>query len=115
MDNGVGAGKRSDVVNVRLKNDGDLAKGGDAVEPTTFAGLLKLVEQKLGELADQIIAGNIKVDPYRIGTATPCPRCDYRSVCRFDPARQGYRKLAEIDRDGVIKHATELGGGAADA
>jgi ATP-dependent helicase/nuclease subunit B len=103
----------SDVVQVFLKKDGGVGKKSDAVEPATFAGLLKLVEQKLGELADQIILGDIKVAPYRIGTATPCPRCDYRSICRFDPARQPYRKLEPIDRDQVIEKANELGGGAA--
>ncbi|MBC8108513.1 MAG: PD-(D/E)XK nuclease family protein [Anaerolineae bacterium] len=103
----------SEVVQVFLKKDGGVGKKSDAVEPETFAGLLRLVELRLGEIADQIINGDIRVAPYRVGTATPCPRCDYRSICRFDPARQPYRKLEPINRDEVIEKANELGGGAA--
>ncbi len=105
----------SQVVQCFIKIDGGVGKNSDAVEPQTFAGLLRLVEQKLGEIADQIIGGDIRVAPYRIGTATPCPRCDYRSICRFDPARQGYRKLEPIDRNQVIAVANELGGETAHA
>jgi ATP-dependent helicase/nuclease subunit B len=103
------AGEMSQVVQVQIKKDGALTRNSDALEADEFAALLRLVERKLGELADQIMQGDVRVAPYRIGITSPCPRCEYRSVCRFEPARDGYRTLTRIDRAEVIKHAMKLG------
>jgi ATP-dependent helicase/nuclease subunit B len=70
---------------------------------------LKLVSAKLGELADGILSGKIDVTPYRLNDTSPCPRCEYKSVCRFDPAINRYNHLKPIGREEVF------GGGAADA
>jgi ATP-dependent helicase/DNAse subunit B len=41
-----------------------------------------------------------------MGSETPCPRCEYRSVCRFEPS-QGYRMLPKMDRPTVLANVAE--------
>jgi len=52
------------------------------------------------------------VRPYRIGLVTPCPHCEFRSVCRFDPAINSYLNLEPMKRSEVLEVLRE---GEADA
>jgi ATP-dependent helicase/nuclease subunit B len=101
---------QSEVVQAFIKQDGALGRRNtsDVAESSEFRELLKLVAAKLGELADGILSGKIDVMPYRLNDTSPCPRCEYKSVCRFDPAINRYNHLKPIGRDEVF------GGGAAD-
>jgi ATP-dependent helicase/nuclease subunit B len=102
---------QSEVVQAFIKQDGTLGRRNtsDVAESSEFRELLKLVSAKLGELADGILSGKIDVTPYRLNDTSPCPRCEYKSVCRFDPAINRYNHLKPIGREEVF------GGGAADA
>lgn len=100
----------SDVVKVYIKKDGGIGANSDAAEPEPFAALLSLVRLRIGELADEIIEGDVKVHPYRIGTTTPCPACPYRSVCRFEPVMDGYHSLTPMSRDEVVERALREAG-----
>jgi ATP-dependent helicase/nuclease subunit B len=96
---------QSAVVQVYVNKDGQLGKNNasDSASAAEFTALLKHVEQRLGELADQVVRGSIAVEPYMIGDATPCPRCEYRSVCRFEPGANRYRMLAAMKREDVLQ------------
>lgn len=100
----------SDAYSVGLRIDGQPhgSEGNDLIEQVHFDALLAHVEREVVRLADDVISGVIDVRPYRMGTVTPCPQCDFRAVCRFDPASGEYapmpprkRKqvLAELDDD----------------
>jgi ATP-dependent helicase/nuclease subunit B len=102
----------SDVVKLYIKKDGGIGANSDAAEPEPFAALLSLVRVRIGQLADQIVEGDVRVRPYRIGTNTPCPACPYRSVCRFEPVLDGYHALMTMSRDEVIERATKEAGDA---
>ncbi len=98
----------SQVIHHFLKTDGQVsAARSDTAGPGEFAALLKLVEQKLARLADEIMAGEIGLNPYRIGTTSPCPRCDYRDICRFDTGLNRYHFLNVAGREQMLK---KLGG-----
>ncbi len=95
-------GGTSDVVHARVNQDQTIGRNSDAVEPAAFAALLDFTRAKLGELTDEIIGGAIDVKPYRIGNVTPCPSCEFHSVCRFEPGRDHYRNLESRSRENVI-------------
>ena len=98
----------SDAIQAYLKTDGTFSTSkSDTADPAEFRALLQMVEQKMGELADQILDGHIGLNPYRIGTSSPCPRCGYRDVCRFDPGLNRYHYLNIALRDQVLE---KLGG-----
>jgi ATP-dependent helicase/nuclease subunit B len=101
------ASGRRDVVSAMIKKDGTFAKGGDAATAEEFAALLRHVEQKIGQLADQILAGHVGIDPYRMKQLTPCPSCAYRSVCRFDSTMNRYHHLESMKREQVLEKLAE--------
>jgi ATP-dependent helicase/nuclease subunit B len=101
--------KASDVVSLYVKNDGTLGNknNSDGCESVEFDAMLKLVERKLSAVADGIMGGTIDVKPYRIGDASPCVYCEYRSVCRFDPAINAYNHLPAMKREEVLQRVIE--------
>jgi ATP-dependent helicase/DNAse subunit B len=38
---------------------------------------------------------------------TPCPRCEFRSVCRFEPSINRYKNLEPLRREDVLSRVTE--------
>jgi ATP-dependent helicase/nuclease subunit B len=101
----------STVINVHIKKDGQVGFRGksDAVDEAEFTAILKHVERRLGELTDRLLAGEVRVEPYWIGRETPCPRCEYRSVCRFEPGINRYRTLQAMKREDVLVQLTSGG------
>jgi ATP-dependent helicase/nuclease subunit B len=97
----------SSVVKAFVKKDGNPGnkRASDVADAAEFAGLLRIVRRRLGELADQIIGGEIDIRPYRMRTESPCPHCAYRSVCRFDVAHNAYRPLEAMSREQVLDRA----------
>jgi ATP-dependent helicase/nuclease subunit B len=103
LDRGLTNGQ-SEVVQAFIKQDGTLGRrnSSDVAESQEFRSLLSTVSAKLGELADGVLAGKIDIAPYRLNDNSPCPRCEYRSVCRFDPAINQYHHLTVIGPEQVF-------------
>ena len=97
----------SEVVKAFVKKDGTPGnkRASDVADADEFAGLLRIVKRRLGELADQIIGGEVGVRPYRLRTESPCPHCEYRPVCRFDVAHNAYHPLEPMTREQVLARA----------
>jgi ATP-dependent helicase/nuclease subunit B len=104
----------SRVVQAFVKQDGTLGKTNfsDAAPSEDFRALLDLAAAKLAELGAGILSGRIDIAPYRLNDNSPCPHCEFRSVCRFDPAVNKYNFLLPISRDEVFsrRHTTVAGG-----
>lgn len=95
---------------MRRKKDGSFYENGcDAVEAEQFEALVAFVHDKIIELADQIIAGEIAVEPYLIGTDSPCPNCAFNRVCRFDRLVNRYRVLPALSHKDALKIITDPG------
>jgi ATP-dependent helicase/nuclease subunit B len=94
----------SDVVQVYVNKDGGIGRknSSDAAGQNEFTALLRLVRQRIGEAVDRLLSGDIRVMPFRIRQESPCARCDFRSVCRFDPAVNRYRILESLNREEVL-------------
>ena len=60
--------------------------------------------------------GKIAVSPYRMGDETPCPQCEFRSVCRFDLSTgDSYDPRSVEKRESVLKRLTGAESEADDA
>jgi ATP-dependent helicase/nuclease subunit B len=103
----------SKVVSAFIKNDGSLGKKGstDVAEHEEFEALIAHVRRRIAELGDMILDGVVEIRPYQIRQVSPCPNCDYRPVCRFDPAVNRYKVLTPMGREDVLGKVLE--GGAA--
>ncbi len=104
----------SQVVKLFVKKDGQLGNRHqtDAAETDEIEALLQHVRERLGQLADEILAGHIDIAPYRLNRLTPCPHCEYRSICRFETPVNHYRMLHTVGRETVFVPLTT---GAANA
>jgi len=86
---------------------GDYGKSG-ALKPDDFDKVLEFTEQRIVELAGEILSGKIEVRPYRLGTMSPCGYCKYKPVCRFDWQINDYnsleplRKLQVLEKIGMV-------------
>ena len=94
----------SAVVSLYIKKDGSLGhtEKSDAVSAEELSKLMLHVERRIGEMADEIISGRIEIRPRRTGKITPCPRCAYRSLCRFEPSPGCYDDLPSMSRQEVL-------------
>jgi len=94
----------SQVVHAYVKQDGTLGHAGrtDAAESAEFRALLDLAAKKLAEIGAGILAGRVEIAPYRLNDQSPCARCDYKSVCRFDPAVNRYNYLSNVTREEAL-------------
>ncbi len=103
LDTALTAGQ-SEVLQVYVNKGGDLGRLGssDSASEAELAALLKHVETRLGELADQVLQGDVAARPFMIGDTTPCPHCEYRAVCRFEPGINHYRMLPSMKREQVL-------------
>jgi ATP-dependent helicase/nuclease subunit B len=99
----------SDVVAARLKKDGTFGYKSttDVVEVEEFTALLARVREHVAQVGDRIMSGVIDLKPYRMGTVTPCPRCQYKSVCRFDASLNHYHHIPNVRREEVLKRVVE--------
>jgi ATP-dependent helicase/nuclease subunit B len=99
----------SKVVAAFIRNDGSLGRKGstDVAEHEEFEALIAHVRRRIAELGDMILDGIVEIRPYQIRTDSPCPRCEYRPVCRFDPAVNRYRVLTPLGREQVLGKVVE--------
>jgi len=81
---------------------GDYGKSG-ALKPADFDKVLEFTEQRIVELAGNILSGKVEVRPYRLGTESPCPYCKYKSVCRFDWQINDYNFLESVGKMQVLE------------
>ena len=112
LDSNLTSGSASDVIACRINKDGSFGNrnSSDVAETSEFRALLEHVRKRIGELGDQIIAGQAAVTPYRINRKTPCPTCEFRAVCRFDVAVNHYTILPGMKRDEVLQRVTTAEG-----
>jgi ATP-dependent helicase/nuclease subunit B len=108
FDSQLQVGTSSDVIAASIKKDGAYSSRGDVAAQHELYALLGHVEEKLAQLADQVLEGVVAIAPYRLRTNTPCPNCEYKSVCRFQVGLNHYTNVATLSRDEVL---SQLAGG----
>jgi ATP-dependent helicase/nuclease subunit B len=108
LDRQVAPGESSLAINARMNKDGSFGSRdkSDVANSKELAALLHHVRRWIAALAQRIATGDISVRPYMLGDDTPCPKCDYRAVCRFQ-ASEGYRILPPMKRSQVLEMVAE--------
>jgi ATP-dependent helicase/nuclease subunit B len=104
LDSEVSDGRSLAISAFVKKNGGFGYKGStDVTEGEEFPALLKHAAHCIGELADRILANDVAIAPYRLNQQSPCARCDYRSICRFETTVNRYRILEPLGREQVLQ------------
>ncbi len=95
-------GRTGSVTPVRYKKDGDFDSRNTALVTThELEQISSFVRNKMEEIGEQIIQGNIEMNPEKGEQNSPCNYCDFQSICRFEAGLGGnaYRIAPQIDRN----------------
>ncbi|MCH3954168.1 MAG: PD-(D/E)XK nuclease family protein [Eubacterium sp.] len=79
----------SSVVAVKMLKSGELGKSGTLISEEDFQELQNDVADKVTELITEMHEGIIDIHPMKNGDDTACKYCEFKSICRFDPAFRG--------------------------
>ena len=90
MDETLEPGKKSLVIPVAYNKDGSLSSYSRVATKEQFQALSGYVNDKIKEIGQKILEGDVQVNPYKI-KRTACDYCSYRGICGFDERISGYR------------------------
>ncbi len=105
LDDSVKPNSTSRFYDFRINKDGSLgsARSNSLLTADQLQSVLNHCRHTLAKLAEQIVNGNISVTPYRLGDKeTPWSFCPFKPLCRFDPARDPYRRLTKLSKPQVL-------------
>lgn len=88
---------KSDIIPVDTNKEGNLSRFSSVASSKQIGKLLDYVNKKLVKDKNNIIEGDTRLNPYKLGERIACEYCEYRSACGFDPRLPGYnyRNLAK--------------------
>ena len=72
------------VIPAAFKTDGDFKANSDVVTEDEFTLLRKYVNKKMIELCEDMLSGDIKIEPTKHSNRTHCEYCDFSAICQFD-------------------------------
>lgn len=96
---GLAASVKSFRIPVETDKEGKLKKSSKVADTKRFEQISDFVFRKLAKEGQQILEGDVRIAPYKLGDGDACEYCTYAAVCGFDK-RNGstYR---------VLPHKTE--------
>lgn len=89
------------VAPVRYKKDGELDSRNSALVTTEeLMKISEFVRDKMVEIGESMIHGQIEMNPEKGEHNCPCNFCDYKSICRFEAGLGGnaYRVGSGLDK-----------------
>ena len=72
------------VIPAAFKTDGDFKANSDVVTEDEFTLLRRYVNKKMIELCEDMLSGDIKIEPTKHSNRTHCEYCDFSAICQFD-------------------------------
>lgn len=102
--------KSSDIIPVTIKKDGTISKSQSSVATLEqFQLLRKYVKDTIEELCEQILEGNIDINPCKKKNKNSCEYCIYTAICQFDTSIKDnkYRILQDKPEEEIWKAIEE--------
>ena len=72
------------IIPAAFKKDGDFTCTSSVVTESQFELLRKYVNDKMIEICEEMLSGEVKIEPCKSSKVTYCDYCDYSSICQFD-------------------------------
>lgn len=100
----------SDVLPVKINKDGKPDSRSDTMELEKFSNFLKFAKHKAKTIGEEILAGNIEINPYKSAKTVACTYCEYRKICKFDDVNDfsKYNIAEEMSNETVAKKIEEV-------
>lgn len=101
---------KSDVIPVERKKDGSFSARSATFSREQLQQISSYVNLKMKQLGNQIMEGDISVNPYEKGQNSACTYCAYQTVCGYDTKIEGYAKRElTMDRDEAMEAIAQAG------
>ena len=103
------------IIPAAIKKDGNFTATSSVVTEEQFDILRKYVNDKMAELCEEMLSGEIKIAPCKNNNTPYCDYCDYSSICQFDTSIENnkYKIVLKKSNDEawkLIKDEVEKGG-----
>ncbi|KGG81326.1 ATP-dependent helicase [Caloranaerobacter azorensis H53214] len=117
MDRDIEQNRKSLIIPASLNKNGEIGKRSSALSKEELTALIKHVRNIIAEIAIEILKGNIKIEPCKIGDFTSCKYCQYISICQFDTKfeNNSYRNIKKLTNEEVLEKIAEESRGEKDA
>lgn len=96
----------SNIVPAYLTKDGEVSNKPSTITRKQFESLQQYTEKILKQISNEILEGNIAINPYyHMKTKkTPCEYCSYHSICQFHQlTKDSYRYIPNMDKDVILE------------
>lgn len=93
----------SDILPLGIKNNGEFSARSSVLDHEEFDLLLHYLQDLLRELGEQMIKGQILIEPVKTEKGSACDYCPYHAICQFDKrfAANHYKQL-KLENDAII-------------
>ena len=72
------------VIPAAFKKDGEFKSTSDVVTEEEFTLLREYVNKKMISLCEDMLCGDVKIEPTKQANRSYCEYCDFSSICQFD-------------------------------
>ena len=72
------------VIPAKFNKDGSFSNSSSVVTEEQFNILRQYVNDKMVELCEDMLSGDVKIEPCKSDKVTYCDYCDYSAICQFD-------------------------------
>ncbi len=99
----------SDVIPVERKKAGGYKAGSGVVTKEELKAISQYADLKIQEIAENILKGEIPVNPYEKENKTPCTYCGYHGICGFDKKIKGFeqKRLDAMSKEAAMEKIRE--------
>lgn len=103
------------IIPAAIKKDGNFTATSSVVTEEQFDILRKYVNDKMAELCEEMLSGEIKIAPCKNNNTPYCDYCDYSSICQFDTSIENNKYKIVLKKSNeeawkLIKDEVEKGG-----
>ena len=105
MDTTLTTGK-SNIVDVAIKKEGEVSEKANTLNAKQFENLQKYMDKIIKQISEEILSGNIKIEPYYKlkEKKTPCEYCDYKAICQFNQTtKNSFRYIPNLSKEAIIE------------
>ncbi len=101
-------GTYSLVIPASFKKSGDFSEKSAVATKEQFDILRKYVNDKMIELCEEMLSGEVKIEPCKSKKTNYCEYCDYSSICQFDTSIKDnkYKILVNKKKEDIWKSIT---------
>lgn len=93
----------SQIAPFGFKKDGAFTKSSSIMDRELFGRMSQYTRSLMKQAGDEIVQGEVKLNPYESNNQVACTFCPFNSVCQFDPKLEenDFRRL-KPEKDEII-------------